>query len=118
MFNYVNNAYNDTDLSPTEVPPKAHTIGNGNTNGTLKADVPNGLTQVHGAEAPSPPQAQTPSDASGFSDEQALSTSDFFFVSIPYDLNACNGSEVFCPCGDDCACDGCVVHKTMPVVSL
>ena len=114
MFNYVNNAYSDADVSPIDGPAKNHGGANGNG-----AEGPNGRSSSGGpgTEPASPPQAQTPSDASGFSEEQALSTSDFFFVSIPYDPSACNGSEVFCPCGDDCGCDGCVVHKTMPIAA-
>ncbi|KAH8884657.1 hypothetical protein GQ53DRAFT_770739 [Thozetella sp. PMI_491] len=130
MFNYVNNAYNTAELSPTEpythmngnsssVPAPAaasnggSAAGNGtNATTTTRSSCCGGAAQTHSTEPPSPPPAQTPSDASGFSEEQALSTSDYFFVNIPYDPSGCNGSEVFCPCGDDCACDGCVVHKT------
>lgn len=57
----------------------------------------------------SPVEAQTPSDASGTpSDEQYLSTADFLWATIP--LPNCAGESLSCPCGDDCACIGCMIH--------
>ncbi|EGO54090.1 hypothetical protein NEUTE1DRAFT_87140 [Neurospora tetrasperma FGSC 2508] len=57
----------------------------------------------------SPVEAQTPSDASGTpSEEQYLSTADFLWATIP--LPNCAGESLSCPCGDDCACIGCVIH--------
>ena len=68
------------------------------------------------ATAPTPaptgasPTPQTPSDtASGTSEEQTLSASDFFFVTYPFG-DSCMGDTASCPCGDDCQCLGCVVH--------
>ncbi|KAH6894249.1 hypothetical protein B0T10DRAFT_456492 [Thelonectria olida] len=59
----------------------------------------------------SPPAPQTPSDAaSGVSEEQALSASDFFFVTYPFG-DSCAGDTASCPCGDDCQCIGCVIHS-------
>lgn len=59
----------------------------------------------------SPVEAQTPSDASGTpnpNDDQSLSTADFLWATIP--LPACAGESFSCPCGDDCACVGCIIH--------
>jgi len=59
----------------------------------------------------SPGAAQSPSDAaSGVSEEQALSASDFFFVSYPF-ADSCAGETMSCPCGDDCQCIGCAIHN-------
>ncbi len=66
-----------------------------------------------GPEPASPQQAQTPSDASGMSEDQAhLSASDFFFVTYPFDQ--CGGETTSCPCGDDCQCIGCLIHNSDP----
>lgn len=95
--------------------PIAHTNGNG-TNG----HAPNGGQQAVNHDVDSPPQAQTPSDASGFNEE--LSASDFMFVNLPLyqdavgmDGDSCGGSLAFCPCGDDCQCVGCVIHNAQPL---
>lgn len=57
----------------------------------------------------SPVEAQTPSDASGTpGDEQYLSTGDFVWATIP--MPSCAGESLSCPCGDDCACIGCIIH--------
>ena len=54
---------------------------------------------------------QTPSDApSSITEEQALSASDFFFVTYPFG-DSCAGETASCPCGDDCQCIGCVIHN-------
>ncbi|KAG5929622.1 hypothetical protein E4U42_005212 [Claviceps africana] len=59
----------------------------------------------------SPAVAQSPSEAaSGTSEEQALSASDFFFVSYPF-ADSCAGETMSCPCGDDCQCIGCAIHS-------
>jgi hypothetical protein len=64
-------------------------------------------------ESTSPPPPQTPSDtASGVSEEQALSASDFFFVTYPFGADPCLGETASCPCGDDCQCLGCTIHNT------
>lgn len=75
---------------------------------------PGGTEAETTAPTPAPPAAsptpQTPSDtASGASDEQTLSASDFFFVTYPFG-ESCLGDTASCPCGDDCQCLGCVVH--------
>ncbi|KAM7197387.1 hypothetical protein V8F33_005608 [Rhypophila sp. PSN 637] len=117
MFQYVNNAYMESptgtnghatlsDLASQTPGNNANAgsgagTGNGNGNGTATV-VPPG----------SPPDAQTPSDASGFSDEQSLSTVDYFFVNLPLRMDGtCGGDLQACPCGDDCQCIGCLVHN-------
>lgn len=98
------------------------TNGTNGTNGHLDAAVTNG-TGAHGVEAHtngesggSPPAPQTPSDAaSGLSEEQALSASDFFFVTYPFSGDGCAGETSSCPCGDDCQCLGCSIHNNSPM---
>lgn len=59
--------------------------------------------------ASSPPQAQTPSEASAASEDQThLSASDFLFVTYPF---GCEGETASCLCGDDCQCVGCLIHS-------
>ncbi|KAF9876090.1 grisea protein [Colletotrichum karsti] len=70
------------------------------TNGTAVRGVE---AHTNGENGASPPAPQTPSDAaSGLSEEQALSASDFFFVTYPFGGDACAGETSSCPCGDDC----------------
>lgn len=81
----------------------------------------NGPTTGHGNVAPapiqdvikenttSPPPATPSSTASGNAEEQSLSASDFFFVNYP--LTECGGDDHNCPCGDDCQCLGCTIHR-------
>lgn len=111
MFQYVNHAYMESPtgtnghatLSDLASQTTANKANSGTTNGTGAATtVPPG----------SPPDAQTPSDASGFSDEQSLSTVDYFFVNLPLRMDGtCGGDRQACPCGDDCQCIGCLVHN-------
>ncbi|KAL1877338.1 hypothetical protein VTK73DRAFT_8791 [Phialemonium thermophilum] len=102
----------------------AHTASNGNdTNGDgAQNEHTSGASgqpgrQMQNAAPESPPQAPTPSDASAGSDEQALSTSDYFFVNLPLfpgediETSGCGGDRAFCSCGDGCQCDGCTVHQ-------
>ncbi|KAK2012227.1 hypothetical protein LZ32DRAFT_310885 [Colletotrichum eremochloae] len=92
------------------------------TNGHPEHTVTNGAG-AHGAESHangdasgSPPAPQTPSDAaSGLSEEQALSASDFFFVTYPFSGDGCAGETLSCPCGDDCQCLGCSIHNNSPI---
>ncbi|QUC16282.1 uncharacterized protein UV8b_00523 [Ustilaginoidea virens] len=128
--NYVRSAWNTLREDSDKGPP-AHANGNGSTlNGPAAIasgsngsngeheEMANGAS--HGTSTPntvnpdgtwSPVAAQTPSDAaSGISEEQALSASDFFFVSYPFD-DACAGQGSSCPCGDDCQCIGCTIHN-------
>ncbi|OAA51854.1 copper-sensing transcription factor [Metarhizium rileyi] len=110
----------------------AHTNGkeslpNGQTNGVSEMkganeemEGPTKTTSSGGTTTPnkanrdgtwSPAAPQTPSDAaSGLSEEQALSASDFFFVSYPFG-DTCAGETSSCLCGDDCQCIGCTIHN-------
>ncbi|WQF86109.1 Putative copper fist DNA-binding domain-containing protein [Colletotrichum destructivum] len=93
------------------------TNGANGVNGHSESVVANG-TGVHtsGDAGGSPPAPQTPSDAaSGLSEEQALSASDFFFVTYPFSGEGCAGETLSCPCGDDCQCLGCSIHNNSPV---
>ncbi|KAL5352734.1 hypothetical protein ACLOAV_002682 [Pseudogymnoascus australis] len=53
---------------------------------------------------------ETPSEGGSMADEQALSPSDFFFVSYPLSGDGCGGDTTSCPCGDGCQCLGCTIH--------
>ncbi|KAF6837713.1 Protein GRISEA [Colletotrichum musicola] len=96
--------------------------GTNGTNGHMEAATTNGTgargvdPHTNGDSSGSPPAPQTPSDAaSGLSEEQALSASDFFFVTYPFDGDACAGETSSCPCGDDCQCLGCSIHNNAPL---
>ncbi|TDZ51664.1 Protein GRISEA [Colletotrichum trifolii] len=114
---YVRSAYMYEDSYAT-------TNGRGSTNGTNghseAATNGNGLhgteTNANGENGGSPPGPQTPSDAaSGLSDEQPLSASDFFFVTYTgFGMDGCAGETSSCPCGDDCQCLGCSIHNNPP----
>lgn len=68
------------------------------------------LAHIDGqAEGSSPPAVETPSDTAS-NDEQALSVSDFFFVTYPFAGDGCAGDTASCPCGDECQCLGCTIH--------
>lgn len=58
------------------------------------------------------PTAHTPSSTtSGNDEEQTLSAADFFFVNYPFTSDGCGGDTQSCPCGDDCQCLGCTIHR-------
>jgi hypothetical protein len=57
-----------------------------------------------------PPVAETPSDSSS-AEEQILSATDYFFVNYPYSGDGCGGDTNGCPCGDNCQCIGCAIHR-------
>lgn len=105
--------------------PHLNGHANGHANGVNGTHVTNGETEEstietgNGTTTPvnngdgtwSPVAPQTPSEAaSGASEEQALSASDFFFVSYPFG-DACAGETSSCLCGDDCQCIGCTIHN-------
>ncbi|SPO05021.1 related to putative copper-activated transcription factor [Cephalotrichum gorgonifer] len=100
----------DTSISTaaTPVAPETNRVANGGgCCGSGPEQTKAGTGPVPTTTSPSP---QTPSDtASGTSEEQTLSASDFFFVTYPFG-NDCMGDTASCPCGDDCQCLGCVVH--------
>ncbi|KFY27382.1 hypothetical protein V491_00924, partial [Pseudogymnoascus sp. VKM F-3775] len=52
----------------------------------------------------------SPSEGGSMAEEQALSPSDFFFVSYPLSGDGCGGDTTSCPCGDGCQCLGCTIH--------
>ena len=87
------------DLYTNGQPPTPST--NGNT-----PRQPNNVDQV------SSPTVHTPSSTtSGHGEEQSLSASDFFFVNYPFSSDGCGGDTMSCPCGDDCECIGCTIHR-------
>ncbi|KAK2056204.1 copper fist DNA binding domain-containing protein [Colletotrichum caudatum] len=114
---YVRSAY----LSMHEDSSRAANGTNG-TDGHSERTVANGAgaygaeSHANGDGGGSPPAPQTPSDAaSGLSEEQALSASDFFFVTYPFSGDGCAGETLSCPCGDDCQCLGCSIHNNSPI---
>jgi hypothetical protein len=91
---------------------------NGHTNGTAHPSAAdpiaahanaNGLRHSNGEEL-SGPHADTPSDSSS-AEEQSLPASDYFFVSYPFSSDGCGGDTNNCPCGDECECIGCTIHR-------
>ncbi|KFX94380.1 hypothetical protein O988_06336 [Pseudogymnoascus sp. VKM F-3808] len=54
---------------------------------------------------------ESPSEGGSMAEEQALSPSDFFFVSYPLSGEGCGGDTTSCPCGDGCQCLGCTIHS-------
>jgi len=103
MFQYVNNAYTESNGS------RSGSRGNCCGGGDLGVDA----VQAQGPAPESPPEAHTPSDGSGIGEEQSLPTVDYFFVNIPMRMDgSCGGNIQSCPCGDDCECIGCLVHNT------
>lgn len=106
MFQYVNNAYGGSSVSSPS---------GGGANGQAAADgggLEGCCSQRPAAAGPeSPPEAPTPaaSEGSPAHEEQSLSTLDYFFVNLPIS-GLCGGHLESCPCGDSCACPGCMVH--------
>ncbi|KAH6678532.1 hypothetical protein B0J14DRAFT_473651 [Halenospora varia] len=82
------------------------------TNGMNGMNGTNGTMQPQSSDMVSSPTAHTPSsNASANGEEQSLSASDFFFVSYPFSSDGCGGDNLSCPCGDDCECLGCTIHR-------
>ena len=114
MFQYVNNAYAETNGSRSG---SASNCCGGDAAADVAQTQKQTPTQVVMAPE-SPPEAQTPSDGSAVSEEQLLSTMDYFFVNIPLRMgDPCGGNIHSCPCGDDCECIGCLVHNAPSVES-
>ncbi|KAK4454106.1 hypothetical protein QBC34DRAFT_177496 [Podospora aff. communis PSN243] len=106
MFQYVNNAYTESNGS--------RGASRGSCCGGGDAGAETTPTQAPGPE--SPPEAHTPSDGSG--EEQSLPMDQYFFVDLPIGMNGlCGGDIQLCPCGDDCQCLGCTVHNVPPLVT-
>ena len=48
------------------------------------------------------------------SEQNVVSPSAYFHIDYP--LGQCSGSNISCPCGEDCVCIGCLVHgNSMPM---
>lgn len=100
---YVRSAYAES-VSPHEAyapiyPPPVFAsdsavpeVATGSTNGTSRHESPR-------------------SEGGSTGEEQALSPSDFFFVSYPINGDGCGGDTTSCPCGDGCQCLGCTIHS-------
>jgi hypothetical protein len=67
-----------------------------------------GTGQLQSGDLVASPSA-TSDTTSGTGDEQNLPAENFLFVN--YQFNECAGDMTTCPCGDDCACYGCLVHR-------
>lgn len=72
---------------------------NGDGNGVL-----NTATETSPGILPSPIQGASPASESGSTGVM----NDYLFVSY------CPGSPQLCPCGDECACVGCMIHCQPP----
>jgi hypothetical protein len=102
---YVRSAWASMSLEP---PSELYT--NGQPPPTTNGNTP---MQPQSVDQVSSPTAHTPSSTtSGTGDEQSLSASDFFFVNYPFTGDdGCGGDTMSCPCGDDCQCLGCTIHR-------
>ncbi|KAI9051068.1 hypothetical protein LZ554_005176 [Drepanopeziza brunnea f. sp. 'monogermtubi'] len=100
--NYVRSAYTTQQNGAGESYTNRHALdGNGAA-----------TTQPQPADTVSSPTAHTPSSTtSGNGEEQNLSAADFFFVNYPFSGDGCGGDTKSCPCGDDCECLGCSIHR-------
>ncbi|KAK0640967.1 hypothetical protein B0T16DRAFT_205209 [Cercophora newfieldiana] len=107
MFQYVNNAYTESNGSRSG--SRSSCCGGGDAGAETTP------TQAPGPE--SPPEAHTPSEGSAGGEEQSLPMGDYFFVNLPLRMDgSCGGNILSCPCGDDCECIGCLVHN-IPLVT-
>lgn len=103
---YVRSAW--ASISSSEISTNGQ--GQAPTNGTENKTI-----QQQQVEAGSSPPAHTPSSTtSGNGEEQSLSAADFFFVSYPFMSEGCEGDTQSCPCGDECQCLGCTIHRQSP----
>jgi hypothetical protein len=102
---YVRSAW--ASMSLDRQPNEIYTNGQSATNG-----IENSTVQPQPTETVASPTAQTPSSStSANGDEQSLSAADFFFVNYPFTADGCGGDTQSCPCGDDCQCLGCTIHR-------
>ncbi len=105
---YVRSAWTSMSLErpPGEIYTNEQTPTNGNSTMAAKPQP---------VETPSSPTAHTPSSTtSGNGEEQSLSAADFLFVNYPFTADGCGGDTHSCPCGDDCQCLGCTIHRQPP----
>jgi len=101
IFSASDSAYpSDKDYMMPARAPKYPSHNNGNGNGENQQPSPV-------AESPSISDAGTSTGG----EEQTLSASDFFFVNYPISGDGCGGDTTSCPCGDDCQCLGCTIHR-------
>jgi hypothetical protein len=113
--NYIRSAYNWAP-GPSTPATTEYKNGNNDCNASPPTTDPsgpytsgNGRHHSNGVEH-SPPVAETPSDSS-VAEEQTLLASDYFFVNYPFSTDGCGGDTNSCPCGDDCQCIGCAIHR-------
>ncbi|KAL2067286.1 hypothetical protein VTL71DRAFT_1710 [Oculimacula yallundae] len=114
---YVRSAY---ELSMAHTNSEPYTNGHHATNGNGSVNG-NGIatSQPPAADQASSPTAHTPSSTtSANGEEQNYSAADFFFVSYPFSGDGCGGDTQSCPCGDDCECLGCTIHRQPPIPCL
>ncbi|KAI1437048.1 hypothetical protein GGR50DRAFT_136959 [Xylaria sp. CBS 124048] len=78
-------------LDESSMSPKSDGDSNGITNGT---------TEVSPTIGPSPD-----TDASPAPEVESATVNDYLFVAY------CPGSSQSCPCGDECECVGCMIHR-------
>lgn len=100
--NYVHSAWASTPIEPSEL----------YTNVQTPSPAINGDNPVlpHNVDQSASPTAHTPSSTtSGNGEEECLDSSDYLFVNYPF--SSCGGDTMSCPCGDDCECLGCTIHR-------
>ncbi|KAL2259582.1 hypothetical protein VTK26DRAFT_6697 [Humicola hyalothermophila] len=109
MFQYVNDAYSDSNGGS----PAATTMGPSGNGASTDAGTAAATTGSPAQSVGVPAGQESPqlSEGSPAGEEQSLSTMDYFFVNLPIS-GLCGGSLETCPCGDGCACPGCMVHHT------
>ncbi|ORY62672.1 uncharacterized protein BCR38DRAFT_346269 [Pseudomassariella vexata] len=81
-----------------------------NMDGTATFDPIISGQEVHSqspVDESSPGHSDTTSAVSG--EDQTYSEEDYFFVKYSTEED-CQGQEASCPCGDECACTGCLTH--------
>ena len=106
---YVRNA-----MSEQEVRPEAYINRTTPINGNDAGIQPQGIDT-------SSPTTQTPSSTTSVNGEgdQILDGEEFLFVNYNFDGEGCDGDIQSCPCGDDCECIGCTIHKPeLPIPCL
>lgn len=107
---YVRSAYENQNQQSSMVEP--YTNGHAQNGTSSGSGNGNGAVSSHHPEPVSSPTVHTPSSTtSGNGEEQNLSATDFFFVNYPFSGDGCGGDTQSCPCGDDCECLGCTIHR-------
>lgn len=107
---YVRSAW--ASMSPERPSSETYINGQTPTNGNSNMAAQNSPLD----NTASSPTAHTPSSTTSNSgEEQSLSAADFFFVNYPFTADGCGGDTQGCPCGDDCQCLGCTIHRQPPI---